>query len=276
MAPQQVHFLSDPIPFLEKERLYLEVRRREGRVLNDEDVKMLPNASATSPYTQEWRWRKRSFLRLKRYLRHKTTQHLRILDLGCGNGWMANRLAENPDWSVIGMDLNVAELTQGARLFGRKNLQFVYADLLQNALLEAPGIASQHTIDAPGLPASGFPGAFDVIVLAASVQYFPNQESLVASLQALLNTGGEIHMIDSHFYPSKAAKAAARQRTLDYYTTAGVPEMADYYHHHLWPELQQLGAENLNKNLLISILQKTGYFAPFPWIRIRHHGQTNL
>lgn len=259
MTPQKVHFLSDPIPFLAKERLYLEVRRREGRVLDDDDVKMLPNISATSPYTQEWRWRKRSFLRLKRYLSHKKTQHLRILDLGCGNGWMANRLAENQAWSVIGMDLNVAELTQGARLFGRKNLQFVYADLWQNALLEAPGIASQDTIDALGLPASGLPGAFDIIVLAASVQYFPNLESLVASLQALLNTGGEIHLIDSQFYPSKTAKAAAKQRTLDYYTAAGVPEMADYYHHHLWPELQQLGAENLNKSLLIRLLQKTGY-----------------
>ena len=59
----KIHFLSDPAPFREKERLYLEVRRREGRVFPDEVVRALPCVSKSNVYAGEWRWRKRSFRR---------------------------------------------------------------------------------------------------------------------------------------------------------------------------------------------------------------------
>jgi ubiquinone/menaquinone biosynthesis C-methylase UbiE len=255
MAHTTVYFGSDPALFQQKEQLYLDVRRREGRVPDDATVRQLPHCPASSPYAREWTWRRRTWQRFRRYLlRTHADQPLRVLDLGCGNGWLAHQLTQEPQWEVWAVDLNVEELTQGARLFGRSNLHFVYADLLDPA--------------ATGLPDEGF----DVVVLAASVQYFPDLAALVATLKKRLRPGGEIHLLDSPFYPNEAARQAARQRTLDYYTQVGVPEMATYYHHHLWSEVAALGGRNLNNSLTIKILQKMRWLAVFPWVRLTANG----
>ncbi len=230
----------------EKENDYLEVRRKEGRILPDEVVKNLPHIPAFSPYALEWKWRERSFHRFLRRL----PQHavLRILDLGCGNGWMANRLAENPNWTVWAVDLNREELEQGARLFGRENLQFIYADVLQGVLPEKQ---------------------FDVVVLAGAVQYFPDLKALLIVLHKLLKTNGEIHILDTPFYKNDSEKMAARQRTMAYYSEIGAPQMAKHYHHHLWVVAETLGAKNLNRSLKIRFLQQIKWLGPFPWLLFR-------
>ena len=255
-----VYYFSDTAPNREKERLYTEVRRREGRLLPDEAVRQLPNAKG--PLAGEWRRRRRSFERFLAYCRQKAPPDgtaLRILDLGCGNGWMANRLAENPARDVWAVDVNEEELAQGARLFGRDNLHFGYADLVSRNDIPAtvPGMAFRDT------------GTFDLVVLAAAVQYFPDLTDTIHVLKACLNPGGEIHILDAPFYPDEAAREAARQRTLQYYTSVGVPEMAAFYHHHLWADVKKAGGEDLNNQLIIKILQKTGWVAPFPWVRLR-------
>ena len=268
VLPPTVHYLSAPADFQEKETCYLRARRLEGRVLSDEEVARLPSALHPLPsaLNQEWHWRRRSFQRLQKFLLKKqpnnsatqqpnnsqqpnnpATQQLRILDLGCGNGWMANRLAEQPDWDIWAVDLNETELAQGARCFGRPNLRFVYADVLAGVLPQ---------------------GYFDVVVLAASVQYFPDLSALWAALRNTLAVNGEIHIIDSHFYPNETARAAARQRTADYYARLGAPEMSAFYHHHLWADAVAAGAENLNRNWPTRLLQKVKWLAPFPWLRI--------
>ncbi len=246
-----VRYLTQPADFQEKEAAYLRARRLEGRVLNDDEVARLPHlpfAFCRLPLEKEWRWRRRSFQRLQKYLRKKYAQRpLRILDLGCGNGWMANRLAEQPNWDIWAVDLNETELVQGARCFGRSNLQFVYADVLQGILPQT------H---------------FDVVVLAASVQYFPDLPELWPALHNTLTTNGEIHIVDSNFYPNETARAAAKQRTADYYAQLGVPEMSAFYHHHLWADAAAAGAENLNDRWLVRLLQKAKWLAPFPWLRL--------
>lgn len=246
-------FLSNLEEFQQLENTYLNVRRREGRVLEDGALRLLPDVSLPNIYAKEWRWRKQSFLRFKNYLLEQKKGASRILDLGCGNGWMSNRLAENLHWDVVGVDVNQFELDQGARLFARENLQFYYAHL--------PGLSPE---------ALGSLGRFDVIVLAASVQYFSNLGELVSKLKFMLHQDGEIHMIDSNFYKDDSAVLAAKQRTVDYYTNIGVPEMAAYYHHHLLPAAKRLGAENLNAGLWAKLQQKLGHIAPFPWLRLRH------
>lgn len=263
MKNTAVQYFSDPAPHRDKERLYAEVRRREGRWLPDEAVRQLPHA--TGPLAGEWRRRKRSFERFLAYCRQMAAQKsnapFRILDLGCGNGWMANRLAENAAWDVWAVDVNAEELAQGARLFGRENLHFGYADLVsRNSVPES-------------MPETEFrsTGTFDLIVLAAAVQYFPNLIDTINTLKTLLNPGGEIHFLDSPFYADEAAREAARQRSMQYYTEIGVPEMAAFYHHHLWAEVEQAGGENLNNRLAIRVLQKLNRMAPFPWVRVRGH-----
>ena len=267
-----IHFLSDPAPFREKERLYLEVRRREGRIFPDEMVRQLPFVSKSNPYAGEWRWRRRTFERFLSFCKNLSTPRgenvertdpyrmtKKILDLGCGNGWLTNRLAENPNWEVWAMDVNEEELAQGARLFGRENLRFVYADL--------PSLVSRNDIPEAS-PGISFRDTFDLVVLAASVQYFPDLENLIFSLKKCLKPGGEIHILDSPFYKNEIARTAARQRTLEYYTKLGVPEMAAFYHHHLWADVEKLGGVDLNKRLGIKFLQKIKWLAPFPWVRL--------
>ncbi|MFN0176308.1 MAG: class I SAM-dependent methyltransferase [Saprospiraceae bacterium] len=250
MEYDSVQYFSSPELYREKEALYLEVRRREGRVLPDDVVKNLPNISPSSPYAQEWKWRDRSLKRFVRQLPESSklsrSLKLKILDLGCGNGWMANRLAENANCDVWAVDLNKVELEQGARLFERENLKFAYADVLKGDFPEKQ---------------------FDVVVLAASAQYFPVLEELLIALRKLLNAKAEIHILDTPFYKNKAEQTAARQRTLGYYTKLGVPKMADFYHHHIWPVAEKLGAENLNDTVTIKVLQKIKWLAPFPWLR---------
>ena len=250
-TPQQImplEYRSNPSDFQRKEQLYLDVRRREGRVPTDEALLQLPHVKTPAALTKEWRWRKRSLERLDRYLnRQYGNQPIRLLDLGCGNGWMSNYLASQPEREVWATDLNEQELLQGSRVFQKENLRFVYADVLQGTL---PG---QY---------------FEVIVLAASVQYFPDLKELLTALRRLLAANGTIHFLDSHFYATEAERHAARQRSFTYYEQAGVPEMGKFYHHHLWKEAQELGAVNLHRRPDVYLLQRLGYLAPFPWLKL--------
>lgn len=265
MQRASVYYLSDPAEFQEKERLYHKTRRLEGRILPDEEVKMLPKCAESSPYVQEWHWRKRTCQRFLDYVKgyfkrigpKPGTAKFKILDLGCGNGWMSNHLAEQTEALVWAVDLNQEELEQAARLFARKNLHFAYADV--DVLPQIPNL----------YPELSFPETFDLIVLAASVQYFPDLSELLATLRKLLSPHGEIHFLDSHFYPGSAESIAAKHRTLAYYQQLGVPEMARYYHHHIWKELKELGAKNLHNTLKTKLLQGIKYLAPFPWVRLK-------
>ncbi len=259
MDHRRLYYLSDPALYTEKELLYTEVRRREGRLLSDEAVRLLPEMPQSQPHAREWLRRRRTWHRFSGYLSSFPGPQ-RLLDLGCGNGWMANRLAQHPGREVWAMDLNRAELEQGARLFGRDNLRFVYGDLLslepRNAAPDSPsGMAFQEK--------------FDVIVLAAAVQYFPDFEMLVATLRTLLKPGGEIHILDSPFYKNETEQAAARRRTAAYYAGLGVPQMAAYYHHHLGKSVEILGGEDLNRGAHIRFLQKIKWLPPFPWLRFK-------
>ena len=242
-------YLTSPEEYQRKEQLYLDVRRREGRVLTDDQLRELPNVTNPPELAREWRWRKRAFRRLDKYLNNRFPNKLiRILDLGCGNGWMSNLLAQNALLrSITALDLNEAELQQAARVFRRYNLQFVYGNILKNGLPEQ---------------------SFEVIVLAASVQYFPQLKELIPALKKLLTANGEIHIIDSRFYAGPEEAAAAKKRTEAYYGKMGVPEMADFYHHHLWQEAQELGAEDLDAGMWAWMMRKWKVWAPFRWVRI--------
>jgi SAM-dependent methyltransferase len=251
---EKVLYFSNPLDFQKQEALYLEARAAEGRVLSDAQVQELPNWPAQGSLGREWRWRAHSLRRFTHYLAHKN-RALRILDLGCGNGWMANHLAKNLNWAVTAIDLNVQELEQAARLFARGNLDFVYADIF------GKNIESQHF-------ESVF-GKFDVILMAASAQYFSSLEGLVEKTFSLLNPGGELHILDTRFYADASSQAAAKLRSAAYYTQLGVPEMAQYYHHHHWGKAAALGAHDFNSTAFTRLLQRVGWVSPLDWLRFR-------
>jgi SAM-dependent methyltransferase len=234
---------------------YLRVRQKEGRLYSDEVVARLPAINKTHPLYREWQARADSAQRLVKYLRlnnkHRTTP-ITIMELGCGNGWLTNYLAQNLESYVWGIDRNQLELAQAARAFGSNSrLAFAHADIFN-----AP-FANNH---------------FDIIVLASVIQYFPDLPALISRLLSLLSTQGELHIIDSPLYQTEAV-SSAQARSQSYYASLGASEMASSYYHHTWTQLNSLcNLEVLYdpNTPLLQILRRLGpQYSPFPWVRIQ-------
>lgn len=246
----RVVYLSNRDAFEPLEQFYLDVRSREGRLYSDDVLPKLPEIEKTHPLYHEWQMRGKSCRRFKTYLM-KQRKPLTILDLGCGNGWMAHQLAAVPDCDICAMDVNRFELEQAARVFsGQARLTFLYGDIFKEVLP---------------------PESLDLIVMASAIQYFPDLQLLLNRLLALMPAHGEIHILDSPFYPQALAAQAAR-RTEDYYRQVGVPDMASYYHHHTYEELKEFqpvflyGPDTLFRRLARKFFASAD--SPFPWIKI--------
>ena len=127
-------FIADiSTPNTEFEANYIQVRKFEQRVLTDAEVSKLP-VLKNNPHSKEWEKRARSAQRLSRYF--STIQEGKVLDLGCGNGWFTALLAKNQNLEVVGMDVNLTELKQAARVFQQVNLNFVCGDIFKSLFPE--------------------------------------------------------------------------------------------------------------------------------------------
>lgn len=222
------------------EELYIAVREHENKIYTDAQLQILPDFDI---YSREWEIRSRSSSRLLAYLERKR-KSLRILEVGCGNGWLSAKLADIPNSYVVGLDINREEINQANRVFKKANLDFIYDSFNDN------------TFDKE---------KFDVVVFAASLQYFPSVVAVLRQAESLLSRGGEIHIIDTPFYdPVDAAKAA--ERCSDYYTAMGVPQMAGHYFHHSISEFWGFKFRVLFNptNLLNRLFKKD----PFYWVAI--------
>ena len=194
---------------------YIPLRQKEGRLYRDEEVIQLPNIGHAHTQYNEWRIRKRSCDRLLRYIR-KTNISPDVLEIGCGNGWLTAKIAGATNGNVTGIDINYVEIEQAKRLFGRlPNCSFITGDIFCGALGEQK---------------------FDLIVFAASIQYFNSLEDIINQSLEHLTLQGEIHIIDSKFYKSGDI-VVAQQRSVAYFNSIGFPGMAAHYHHHTIDEL---------------------------------------
>lgn len=245
----------DPLDAEVFEKLYIQLRKKEQRVYTDEEVRNLPQIAAAHPHFKEWLLRKRSCDRLIAYLIQQN-KPLRILEIGCGNGWLSAQLAKNISGQVVGMDINKEELTQAARVFSDiANLKFISGDIRSTQ----PGHDS-----------------FDIVVFAASLQYFSSIKEIMQSAFRCLRAGGEVQILDTIFYKKNDLDAAA-QRTKDYYNALGFPGAADYYHHHCIEDLKNFSTTILydpNSWMHKLRINKT----PFFWVCIKKPGnpESNL
>jgi ubiquinone/menaquinone biosynthesis C-methylase UbiE len=232
----------------EREKIYIEVRKKEQRLYADDAVKRFPAIDKKHILVNEWRIRADSYYRLEKYITDKNKE-LEILDLGCGNGWMSNRISSIEKTRVTGLDVNMEELEQASRVFNEKNnLQFIYGDVFDRGL---------------NLP------IFDLIICASSVQYFQDLSILIERLFEFLNDSGEIHIIDSPIYDEGNA-VKAKERSTEYYKNTGVERMATFYHHHTIGELKNYSYKITGDNLLAKIKMKfnRNKAGRFPWIII--------
>lgn len=229
------------------ETLYANLRSREGRMYTDEELALLPLIHKSHPHHKEWKIRKHSCQALLSYVKRRSNI-FNILEVGCGNGWLSARLAAAADVEVTGIDINSIELEQAARVFKKvAGLQFINGNLLSSQLADKK---------------------FDLIVFAASIQYFPSVQQVISDALERLTLMGEIHILDSPFYTPKEM-AAACQRSKEYYNRMGCIEMANHYFHHSLAELEDFQYKILQhphswKNKL-SIKKN-----PFYWISIKN------
>jgi ubiquinone/menaquinone biosynthesis C-methylase UbiE len=225
------------------ENLYIHTREKERRVYTNEQVALLPDIASSHPYHNEWIVRKQSSEKLVRYLTGKR-RALNMLEVGCGNGWLAAKLSAIEKATVTGLDINETELNQARAVFKKDNLHFVY-DTVRDGI---------------------FPDQqFDVVVFAACLPYFPSL-NILRSLYPILAPQGEIHILDTPFYKREDV-AAARERMKAYYSAMNIPEMGNCYYHHSTEELQAFKPTFLyNPRSVFNRLMRRKY--PFPWIVI--------
>ena len=233
------------------EQIYLSLRKKENRVYSDEIVKLLPDVSPDKKLEHEWHVRNASVRKMVAYLKEKGIAK-NILEVGCGNGWFANKLATGLHANVVAIDVNEAELQQAARVFSSHKVSFVYGDIF--------------TIDITS-------NRFDFIILASSIQYFQNIQLLIKRLLEIMRPNGEIHIIDSPIYSSDNALTGAKKRSAEHFANLGHPEMAGYYFHHSKKEIGIFNYEVVeNPEGIIPMIKRRVFKksqAVFPWIIIK-------
>lgn len=224
--------------------IYIDVRKKEQRIYPDKIVESLPEIKANHKYYQEWKLRQKSTNRIINYLTDKN-KPLKILDIGCGNGWFSNQLSSISNSKIFAIDVNEIELEQGARVFKKPNLKFIYADIfsVETNILED----------------------FDIITVNSCIQYFENLEEILSCLKNKLKPDGELHIIDSPFYKASEI-AAAKKRTKNYYKSIGVPDMAAHYFHHTIEDIPEITIMHKPDNSLFSKLVKKKD-SPFMWLK---------
>jgi ubiquinone/menaquinone biosynthesis C-methylase UbiE len=235
------------------EAFYLDLRKKEGRLYPDEIVINLPEIPPVHTHAQEWAIRKCSMEKLIAYLNRRPNLKT-ILEIGCGNGWLSNKLVTSLPVEVMGIDINEAELRQAASLFHSERLAFGYTDI-NNALLPT--------------------AFFDVIVLASSIQYFPSIDLLLKRLTELLSPLGEIHIIDSPICSSEKEAQTRRANSARYFNSLEVSAMSNHYFYHAIAEFNQ--SQMLKHQVMFDPRSLSGYFSrkilrkpltPFPWIKL--------
>lgn len=230
------------------EERYIALRKKENRLYTDEEVAQLPEISVQHPHYKEWMVRKQSMKRLMLWL-EKKNRSLKILEVGCGNGWLCNQLAQIKNTEVTGLDINSAELQQAKRIFrNNARLKFIAEEI------NSPILAAEK---------------FDVILFAASIQYFSSLKQILNNALQHLNETGEVHIINTNFY-KREELAAAKKRSDNYFTEIGFPEMSNHYFHHGIDELQLYNYKILYKpsSLLNKLFKNRN---PFPWICIKRN-----
>lgn len=226
---------------------YIELRKKEGRVHNDQEVRMLPNVPVNHSHYSEWLVREKSTHQLVKHLKKRRFDNL--LEVGCGNGWLTHQLSLQAKVDKCGVDVNEFELEQASRLFSNGETTFLQGDVFSDIL-----------------PI----GFFDIIVLASSAQYFPDFSRLIQRMFELGKPTAEVHIIDTPFYrPLQISEA--QKRTEIYFAQMGFPEMAANYFHRSISELDNfkwtcLYEPNSFQN---RILRKFGKTPPFPWIVVK-------
>ncbi|MEL6675136.1 MAG: methyltransferase domain-containing protein [Bacteroidota bacterium] len=228
-----------------QENLYQKIRLKENRVYSDAEVKEFPETFFYNLHRQEWESRKRSQERLLKYLRKQGPKGS-ILEIGCGMGWLIHSIARQLDVECWGVDRHQASLEQAARVLVHPKLKFGMGDPFKDL----------------------FPAEyFQTIILAATIEYFPNLASLINRARHYVVSGGEIHILDSPIYQDREIEKA-QQTKMDYLTQLGIHTDEPLIHCHQRSDFQAFDYQYLYRPASGMGKWFKGGTDPYPWIKI--------
>ena len=159
---------------------------------------------ADDPNAAEWRIRRESFESVCRRagLARTSVQakeglsSLRVLDVGAGNGWLSNRLAQLGH-EPVAVDLN---------------------DDSHDGLLASRSYAKPFPLVQADFDALPFaPRQFDVVVMNASLHYSPEPRRTLIEMSRLVDDGGALVVMDSPMFENATDGEAMVKRQLEHW-----------------------------------------------------------
>jgi SAM-dependent methyltransferase len=161
-------------------RQYRSIRERDGhRKETAEYYRLLPHVAAGDRHAIEWRVRGESYEHLLSVVQRSGRHPMRVLDLGAGNAWLANRLASNGH-DVCAVD-RMADGADGLGAIRHYDSRFT---------------AVQASFDA--LPLA--PAQFDLVVFNGSLHYVSDSGATLAAARRLVVDQGALVVMDSPMF----------------------------------------------------------------------------
>lgn len=98
----------------------------------------------------------------------------RVLDVGCGDGFLSARLAD-VGCEVIGLDVDAGVLQRARARWPTRRVRWIRADVMTTDVLE--------------------PESFDVVVSNAALHHLPNPHEALTRLASLVRPGGRLGIV---------------------------------------------------------------------------------
>lgn len=202
---------------------YETIRSLEGRDdFAPDQVHCLPFAGYAPERADEWRIRAKSYQALISALELDSPPERRILDLGCGNGWLSARLS-GLGHSVCAVDIHVAE---GDGLGSIGNLGSHITPI---------------RAEFDRLPLR--PNSIDIVIFNGSIHYTENLEISLRQAFGVLAGDGTVIIMDSPLYSSDSAGDAMVKDLRDTFRRSYGISMSTRSHIHYltWQRIEEIG-----------------------------------
>lgn len=208
-------------------REYETIREREGRGSNDPAFyRALPFRDLTGRFAEQWRIRAVTYAAFVRRvltpLQETLARPVRVLDVGAGNGWLCNRLAQLRHVPVA-LDL----------------LTNPFDGLGAGRHYSEPFERVQAEFDRLPFPE----GHFDLVVFNAALHYSENYETTLRESLRVLQPAGRLVVLDSPIYRNaESGQEMVRERERAFQQQFGLASDALSSEHFLtFDRLTQLG-----------------------------------